>query len=58
MFRLDEDVLEQVPVNTGERVDGQQVVLQGLDERDRVVSRDVSALSHGQRVQVLEPDTD
>ena len=58
VFRLDEDLLEQVPVTTGERVDGLQVVLQGLDERDRVVSRDVSALSHGQRVQVLEPDTD
>lgn len=58
VFRLDQDVLKQVPVTTGERVDGLQVVLQGLDERDRVVSRDVSALSHGQRVQVLEPDTD
>ena len=56
VFRLDEDLLEQVPVTTGERVDGLQVVLQGLDERDRVVSRDVSALSNGQRVQVLEPD--
>ena len=58
VFRLDGDSQEQVPVTTGERVDGLQVVLQGLDERDRVVSRDVSALSHGQRVQVLEPDTD
>jgi RND family efflux transporter MFP subunit len=58
VFRLDEDQLEQVPVTTGERVDGLQVVLQGLDEHDRVVSRDVSALSHGQRVQVLEPDVD
>ena len=58
VFRLDEDRLEQVPVTTGERVDGLQVVLQGLDQHDRVVSRDVSALSHGQRVQVLEPDGD
>jgi len=56
VFRLDGDSLQQVPVITGERVDGLQVVLQGLDENDRVVSRDVSALSNGQRVQVLEPD--
>lgn len=54
VFRLDGNTLQQVPVVTGERVDGLQVVLQGLDEHDRVVSRDVSALSHGQRVQVLE----
>ena len=56
VFRLEGDSLQQVPVTTGERVDGLQVVLQGLDEHDRVVSRDVSALSHGQRVQLIEPD--
>ncbi len=58
VFRLDGDSLQQVPVTTGERVGDLLVVLQGLDEDDRVVSRDVSALSHGQRVQVLQPDAD
>jgi RND family efflux transporter MFP subunit len=56
VFRLDGDRLQQVPVTTGVRVDSMQVVLQGLDEQERVVSRDVSALSDGQRVQVLQPD--
>ena len=54
IFRLDGDTLEQVEVTPGERVDGLQIVLQGLAASDRVVTRDVSALSHGQQVQVTD----
>jgi hypothetical protein len=35
-------------------VNGLQVVLQGLAASDRVVTRDVAALSHGQRVQPVD----
>jgi HlyD family secretion protein len=54
VFRLEGDTLEQVEVKTGERVDGLQIVTQGLAESDRVVTRDISALSHGQQVQVID----
>jgi RND family efflux transporter MFP subunit len=54
VFRLDGDTLEQVEVTPGERVDGLQIVMQGLAASDRVVTRDVSALSHGQQVQVID----
>ena len=54
VFRLDGDTLEQVEVTQGERVDGLQIVMQGLAANDRVVTRDVSALSHGQQVQVID----
>jgi RND family efflux transporter MFP subunit len=52
VFRLGSDTLEQVEVSLGPRVDGLQIVLQGLVASDRVVTRDVAALSHGQKVQV------
>ena len=54
VFRLNGDRLEQVEVTAGERVDGLQIVMQGLAASDRVVTRDVSALSHGQQVQVSD----
>jgi len=54
VFRLGSDTLEQVEVRLGPRVEGLQIVLQGLAASDRVVTRDVAALSHGQKVQVTE----
>jgi RND family efflux transporter MFP subunit len=54
VFRLNSDTLQQVEVRTGARVNGLQVVLQGLAASDRVVTRDVAALSHGQRVQPVD----
>ena len=58
VFRLDGDTLEQVEVTPGERVDGLQIVMQGLAASDRVVTRDVSALSHGQQVQPIDAATE
>jgi hypothetical protein len=58
VFRLDGNTLQQVEVTPGERVDGLQIVLQGLAASDRVVIRDVSALSHGQQVQVIDAATE
>jgi len=54
VFRLGSDTLEQVEVRLGPRVDGLQIVSQGLTASDRVVTRDVAALSHGQKVQVTD----
>jgi len=54
VFRLGSDTLEQVEVRLGPRVDGLQIVSQGLAASDRVVTRDVAALSHGQKVQVTD----
>lgn len=54
VFLVDGNTLQQVEVKPGERVDGLQIVLQGLAATDRVVTRDVSALSHGQQVQAIE----
>ncbi|MEN8205719.1 MAG: efflux RND transporter periplasmic adaptor subunit [Pseudomonadota bacterium] len=54
VFRLDGSTLEQVEVTPGERVNGLQIVMQGLVASDRVVMRDVSALSHGQQVKVVD----
>jgi RND family efflux transporter MFP subunit len=50
VFRLNSDTLERVAVVLGTRVGDWQVVTQGLDPADRVVTRDVAALSHGQKV--------
>ncbi len=58
VFRLDGNTLQQVEVTPGERVDGLQIVLQGLAASDRVVTRDVSALSHGQQVQTIDATTE
>ncbi|MDX1697236.1 MAG: hypothetical protein R3308_03075, partial [Thiohalobacterales bacterium] len=53
LFRVNGDnTLEQVAIVLGSRVDEWQIVLQGVSPSDLVVSRDVAALSHGQRVEV------
>jgi RND family efflux transporter MFP subunit len=58
VFRLEGNTLQQVDVKPGERVDGLQIILQGLAASDRVVTRDVSALSHGQQVQAIDATTE
>ncbi|NNJ94344.1 MAG: efflux RND transporter periplasmic adaptor subunit [Halobacteria archaeon] len=50
VFRVQNDLLEQVAVELGGRVDQWQVVLQGIRPDDIVVTRDVAALSNGQKV--------
>ncbi len=51
LFRVNADTLELVEVQLGQRVGELQVVEQGIGAADRIVSRDVAALSHGQKVQ-------
>ena len=51
LFRVSADTLELVEVQLGQRVGELQVVEQGIDATDRIVTRDVAALSHGQKVQ-------
>jgi len=50
VFRVNADILELVEVELGQRVGDLQVVEQGIGEADRIVTRDVAALSHGQKV--------
>jgi HlyD family secretion protein len=50
LFRLNADTLERVEVQLGQRVGELQVVEQGISDADRIVTRDVAALSHGQKV--------
>jgi RND family efflux transporter MFP subunit len=50
LFRVNADTLELVEVQLGQRVGELQVVEQGISAADRVVTRDVAALSHGQKV--------
>ncbi|MBT8116313.1 MAG: efflux RND transporter periplasmic adaptor subunit [Gammaproteobacteria bacterium] len=52
VFRVQDDLLEQVAVELGGRVDQWQVVLQGIRPDDIVVTRDVAALSNGQKVTI------
>jgi hypothetical protein len=56
IFRLDGDRLVLVEVSLGERVGELQTVRQGIDASDRIVTRDVSALSHGQQVRAIAAD--
>jgi RND family efflux transporter MFP subunit len=51
VFRVNVDTLELVEVRLGPRVGELQVVGQGINASDRIVTRDVAALSHGQKVQ-------
>jgi RND family efflux transporter MFP subunit len=51
VFRLNSHTLEQVPVQPGSRVGSLQVIHTGIQPGDRIVTRDVAALSHGQTVQ-------
>ena len=54
VFRLNGDTLEMVEVVPGKRVGELQVVQQGINANDRIVTRDVSSLSHGQFVRAIE----
>ena len=56
IFRLDGDRLVQVEVSLGERVGELLAVQQGIDASDRIVTHDVSALSHGQQVRAIAAD--
>lgn len=56
IFRLDGDRLVLVEVLLGKRVGKLQVVRQGIDASDRIVTHDVSALSHGQQVRAIAAD--
>jgi RND family efflux transporter MFP subunit len=58
VFRVNADTLELVEVRLGPRVGELQVVGQGINASDQIVTRDVAALSHGQKVQpVMASDT-
>jgi biotin carboxyl carrier protein len=57
VFRLEDDRLAQVEVSLGERVGELQVVRQGIEASDHIVTNDVSALSHGQQVRVIAADS-
>jgi len=58
LFRVVGDTLEQVEVQLGQRVGELQVIEQGIGADDRIVTRDVAALSHGQKVQPVATGTD
>ncbi|MGD8311915.1 MAG: efflux RND transporter periplasmic adaptor subunit, partial [Gammaproteobacteria bacterium] len=53
VFRLNSHNLEQVPVRPGNRVGELRVIRAGIRPGDRIVTRDVAALSHGQTVQPM-----
>ena len=53
VFRVNTAVLEKVPVMPGIRVDGLQVIHSGIAAGDRIVTRNVAALSHGQAVHAI-----
>ena len=57
VFRLDGERLALVEVALGERVGELLVVRQGIDASDRIVTNDVSALSHGQQVRVIAAES-
>ena len=57
VFRLEDDRLALVEVSLGVRVGELQVVRQGIEASDHIVTNDVSALSHGQQVRVIAADS-
>ena len=56
IFLLEGDRLVLVEVSLGKRVGKLQVVRQGIDASDRIVTHDVSALTHGQQVRAIAAD--
>lgn len=52
VFRINQDTLEQITVELGSRIDQWQVVLQGIQPDDMIVTRDVAALSNDQQVTI------
>ena len=54
VFRLDGDVLSRTPVTTGRHVGELVVITSGLDAGERVVVRDVAALSDGLQVGAVQ----
>jgi RND family efflux transporter MFP subunit len=55
VFRVNAGILELVEVQLGPRVGELQVVERGVRAADRIVIRDVAALSHGQKVLPVTP---
>ena len=56
VFRLDGEVLRRTPVTTGRHVGELVVITAGLTGGERVVVRDVAALSEGMRVNAVQAD--
>lgn len=56
VFRLDGEVLRRTPVTTGMHVGELVVITAGLTGGERVVVRDVAALSEGMRVNAVQAD--
>ncbi len=56
VFRLDNEVLRRTPVSTGTHVGELVVITAGLAGGERVVVRDVAALSDGMRVTAVQAD--
>ena len=50
VFQVSNELLQRLPVELGQRVGQQQVIVAGLSAGDAVVVRDVAALSDGQAV--------
>ena len=50
VFRVQDEHLQRVEVQLGERVEQQQIITAGMEAGEQVVVRDVAALSDGQAV--------
>ena len=57
VFMVNGDRLHRRPVILGRRMEGMQVIREGIAEGDVVVARDVAALSDGQQVHPLQPES-
>ena len=53
VFRLEDNTLTRMQVETGPRIDGNQVI-NGIAPGSRIVLRDVAALANGQEVSVAK----
>lgn len=56
VFRVNSDTLNKTEVLLGMRVGELQVIEEGITMSDRIVIRDVAALSHGQKVRAVAGD--